>query len=129
MPLARPNPGDTSTPPPVTIDRAQLSGMSPGEAHEAVLGAFDAGIITATSTAGMVDQGVIDAKVAELADARTVAAAHAPYSLTSNDPEKPAPAGVWCMAHPDEPRPLWPCPQFRAAAAAIADGLAAVVIP
>jgi hypothetical protein len=128
MPLSRPGPDPAPLPTvPFTIPRAELAGMTPGEAHEAVLGAFDAGVIAATSAAGMADQGIIDAKVAELAAARKIAAAHAPFSLVSNDPERPAPEGVWCMAHNDDPRSTWPCPTYRDAAATIADGLAAVV--
>src|SRR6185312_1667523 len=129
MPSQRPTAGAETPPPPFTIPRADVAGMTHGEAHEAVLGAFDAGILAATGTAGMADQDFIDAKVAELADARKVAAAHSPFQLVSNDPEQPAPEGVWCMAHAGDPRAPWPCPQFRDAAAVIADGLAQVVLP
>lgn len=125
MPLARPAEDNTPPPPPFKIDRAQLAGMTAGEAHEAVLGAFDAGILSATAVAGMIDQGVIDAKVAELADARRVAAAHAPYRLVAPSDDEPAPAGVRCLAEGADT--TWPCQPFRDAAAIIADGLPAVV--
>lgn len=129
MPLARPAAVD---PPPaantITIARADLTGMDPAAAYEAVLGALDAGIIAATSAAGMIDQAVIDDGVAVLAYSRKVAAEHEPFRLVSNDPDKPAPEGVWCMAHNGDPRSTWPCPTYREAAGVIADGLAAVVL-
>lgn len=117
MPLARP----AAEPPPpaantLTINRADLTGMAPGLAHEAILGALDAGIIAATSAAGMIDQAVIDAAVAALADTRGRITAHAPYALTTGE------TGTWCMAEGTE-GPPWPCPTYRAAADTIADGL------
>lgn len=121
MPLSRPAPAVTSTPPPFTIVRGDVAGMTPGEAHEAILGAFDAAALAATAAAGMVDQAVIDAKVAELAAARQVCAVHAPYTLVSTD-EVTVPDGTWCLAEGTD-GPPWPCPDYRTAAAVIADGL------
>jgi hypothetical protein len=127
MPLSRPGPDPAPLPTvPFTIPRAELAGMTPGEAHEAVLGAFDAGVIAATSAAGMADQGIIDAKVAELAAARAVCYSHAPYQLAAAEGDTPAPPGWWCFAEGAD-GPAWPCPDYRAAANTIADGLAAVV--
>jgi hypothetical protein len=126
MPLSRPNHAAEVTPPPFTIDRAQLAGMTAGEAHEAVLGAFDAGVLAATAAAGMVDQAVIDAKVAELADAGMTCRAHAPYSLASTE-EVTVPDGTWCFAEGTD-GPRWPCPTYREAAGVIADGITAVVV-
>jgi hypothetical protein len=127
MPLARPTRGDTSVPPPFTIDRAQVAGMSAGEAHEAILGAFDAAVLAAAAAGGMVDPAVIDAKVAELADARKAVAAHHPYRLTALVEGEDPPAGTWCFAEGTD-GPPWPCPTYRAAAEVIADGLTAVVL-
>jgi hypothetical protein len=125
MPLSRPNRGDTTPPPPFTIDRADVTGMTGPEAHEAILGAFDAGVLAATAVAGMIDQAVIDAKVAELADARKACAAHSPYRLTPPAEGEPAPDGYRCMAEGADTS--WPCPAWTTAAAVIADNLHAVV--
>ncbi len=116
MPTQRPSRTTEAAPPPVTIDRADVAGMTAGEAHEAILGAFDAGVLTATAATGMIDQAVIDATVAELADARKVCASHSPYTLTTGDP------GTWCLTEGAD-GPPWPCPTYRTAAALIADGL------
>lgn len=113
MPLARPARTTTPPPPPITIARADVAGMTPSDAHQAILGAIDAGIIAATNAAGMLDEHVIDAKVAELADTRNTLVSHAPYTV---------PSGTWCFAEgPDGPP--GPCPTYRDAAAVIADGL------
>ncbi len=120
MPLVRPTHADTTAPPPFTIGQADVTGMTPGRAHEAILGAFDAGITTAHAAAGMVDQPVIDTTVAELTTARTVCTAHAPYSLVAAD--TPVPDGVWCLEE-GTCGPPWPCPAYLDAAATIADGL------
>lgn len=114
MPLARPT---AAAPPPaadtITTARADVTGMEPGTAHEAILGALDAGIIAATAAAGMIDQAVIDATVAQLADTRGTIAAHGPYQIDDT---------WWCFAEGQD-GPPWPCPTYRAAADTIADGL------
>lgn len=117
MPSVRLTRTTEPAPPPFTVTRADVTDMTPGEAHEAILGAFDAAVLAVTAAAGMIDQAVIDAEVAKLADARMTAAAHAPYTLETGDR-----AGTWCFAEGTD-GPPWPCPSYRAAAATIADGL------
>lgn len=116
MPLARP----AAEPPPptagITIARGDVTGMAPGLAHEAILGALDAGVIAATSAAGMIDQAIIDAAVAALASARQIIETHAPFSLPEHHP------GTFCEAE-GATAGRWPCPTYRAAADTIADGL------
>lgn len=116
MPLSRPVTGpDTNPPPPFTIDRADVTGMPADAAHDAILGAFDAGVLAARAAAGMADPAIIDQRVAELSEGRTVCLAHGPY--------KPIGEASWrCFAEGTD-GPVWPCPAYRDAAAGIADGL------
>ncbi len=115
MPLSRPT---TDAPPPVspvTIDRANLTGMSPGEAHEAILGALDAGVTRARNARGMIRDAVIDAVVASLTNTRQIIETHAPYGI-------PGEEGTFCEAEGTTAGP-WPCLAYQAAADTIADGL------
>jgi hypothetical protein len=109
---------DDSPLPPITTDRAQVAGMTPTEAHVAILCALDVGMHQARAAAGMVSPGHLAQLAAQLADTRMVLAAHAPYELTNGLP------GTWCHiegAGPDSPH--WPCPTYRRHAATIAEGL------
>ncbi len=114
MSPTRPNP---DRPAPFTIDRANLTGMTPGEAHQAILGALDAGAGRARGARGMVKDAIIDAALTDLANTRQTIEAHAPYGIPGEEGtlcEK----GVSC----ETPGP-WPCSTYRVAADTIADGL------
>lgn len=106
MPIAR---TETRRPPrPFTITHAQVAGLTPDQAHEAILAAIDLAVITVTDTAD-INPTIIDGAVATLAGTRRIIKAHAPYS-------------VWCFSEGTD-GPHWPCPTYREAAATIADGL------
>jgi hypothetical protein len=117
MPLTQPG-ADQPDLPPITIDRANVAGMTPDRAHTAILSALTTGVDRARKAAGMVSAGYIAQLIGELNDTHLLLGAHAPYKLS------PVAEETWCQVEGAGPSsPHWPCPTYRRHAATIAEGL------
>lgn len=121
MPLSRPTPATPAPTAPLTIDRADLTGMAPETAHEAIVGALHAGCARARAARGMIDNATVDAALDALTDTRRTIERHAPHHTIGSAPS----SAPYCTEESADT--AWPCPTYRAAADTIADGLATVV--